>query len=125
MDKLLDTLSQYLQQAQSVITKYGPHVWDATLAIVRANAIFNLAVMFVVTLATVIMAWKLLPFLYRKCVHEDSEGWIVAAVIASVADAVGIVASIVLWICSFPDWLGALNPAAGVLYKIASKAGIL
>ena len=126
MDKLIETLNQYLSAAQGVLVKYGPHVWEATLSLVRFNGIFNLVLLFVLSIGLAIFVVKGFPFLLKKADEaDDDSGWIAAIVFGGIASVVGSIVLLIGWICSLPYWLAVFSPELAILYRVADKAGLL
>jgi heme/copper-type cytochrome/quinol oxidase subunit 2 len=126
VDKLLDTLNNYLTSANKVVMQYGPKVWEATLSLIRIDAIFNLVLLAVFTVIVVALGLKAIPWVYRKAADEDDHpGWIIASVFGSIGWIVGAVAVTVGWACSLPYWIGIFRPDLAVLYRVAQQAGLL
>ena len=124
MDKLLDTLNQYLSAAQGVLSKYAPGVWDATLQLIRAQAIFEIALSAVGLAAAVIIAWRLHVFLQGKIKKQGPySDWEVGYLFTLFPGGLGI-ASIV-GLLQLGNWIALFNPQLAVLYRMACKVGVL
>lgn len=119
MDKLLNTLNQYLIAAQQLIIKYAPQVWDATLTLERAHAIFDITLLILMTVIAVASVW-----IGIKRLDDDGDaewGW--AALLAA-GGILGVVV-VCVWCSSFDDLIGMFNPKLEILYHLADKAGLL
>lgn len=127
MDKLLNTLNQYLSAAHDIVVKYGPQVWASTLSLVRLDGIFNLVALAVGTLIITVFCWKALPVFYKKAgeTFDDHHGWVLIAVFGSLGAAIGGVVVLIGWASSLPYWLAVINPQLAVLYHAAQSAGLL
>lgn len=126
MDKLLNTLNDYLHQATGVITQYAPQVWHATLDIIRIQSIVYLSLYFIALSALVgieIYLQKIKPSL-RNDDYEWSQShqtilqWILGSILG------------VIWFLYFALncvslILGVVNPQLYLLYNLAQKAGLL
>lgn len=126
MDKLLNMLSGYLTAAQQTLQHYGPQVWSATLALIRFNAIFYLVLGFLLLLSEVGVV-KVFKWAHQK--HEEAEwgdqiGWEFAMVGTVILGAIIFVAALVN-LLDITNWIGAFSPQLAVLYRVASKAGLL
>lgn len=127
MDKLLDTLNQYLSAAHDIVVKYGPAVWQSTLSLVRLDGIFNLAALTIATLLVAIACWKGLPLLFKRAGAscDDHPGWVLGAIFGTIGGLIGVTLVLVGWANSLPYWIAAINPQLAVLYRAAQSAGLL
>ncbi len=121
---LMTKLGEYLDAAQTVVVKYAPDVWDATLTIVQVRSIFS------------IVAWlagcglSIWAFRYARAVHQknlsihwtDRPEWPFALLIAGCCGIGVCVLSAAIG--GFSTVLGAFAPDLAGLYALGSKAGL-
>lgn len=122
---LLDKLTEYLSAAEKVVVEHAPDVWQATLCVIQAKAIFSLVGWSVLTVLVVLATrWSISKTRAElKKNWSDQNDFIIVG-----PNIVCGVAALVLalgWVGSFNWWLGAFAPELSVLYGIASKFGIL
>lgn len=117
MDKVMSLLSQYLQEASTLVQHYGPGVYATTLALIRFSGIWHLSVGFFLLLV--------LPTFLTWVMYKDISNWgtEVFVVIAGTASVISLIAAGVL-LLDMQNWIDTFNPQAGLLYALASKAGL-
>lgn len=121
---LMAKLGEYLDAAQTVVVKYAPDVWDATLTIVQVRSIFS------IVLWAACVALSVWGFCYAKTIHQknlslhwtDRPEWPFALLIVSCCGGGGCV--LVAAVGGFATVLGAFAPDLAVLYALGSKAGL-
>lgn len=129
MDKLLDTLTGYLQAAAKATMAVAPKVWDATLLLVRVDGLVTLA-LFVLVLSAIIFAWSFFQRMVNNSTLENSSAYgpdkqdltAIVRIFGSILSAVWLIAFCVSALSMF---LAIFSPQLYIMYQLAHKAGIL
>lgn len=126
MDELMQKLSGYLDAAEGVITEYAPQAVDAALFVVRAQAIWHLVAGLIAVAVLGVMARVFLKqaklAAERGVLHNDAN---VLACIGSGAVIVPAAIVALMLLGDFYNWIAALDPMLGLVYKAVSSAGLL
>lgn len=129
MDKLLDTLTGYLQAAAKATMAVAPKVWDATLLLVRVDGIVSLA-LFVLMISAIIFAWNFFQKMVNNSTLPKSANFgpdqqdltAIVRVVGSLLSVVWLIA----FVCSaLQMFLAIFSPQLYIMYQLAHKAGIL
>lgn len=135
MDKILNTLGEYLKAAGGLVKTYGPQVWDATLSLVQLNAIVYLLIWGVVLAATII-GWRVFGTavlgIAKTVWQEDKDKhsydrrqWPYALATITGLILVALTIAAVGHLAMIYYWIAAFRPDLAVLYSLAQKVGLL
>lgn len=126
MDKLLETLNNFLNAAGATISQHAPQVWEATQRLVFWNALLALlGNLFIVTVLVVVWAWPWRKwFAYTKENEWDDNGYTFSFIAVSIC--LGVVTPIIYFSLSWTYYIiCVIDPRLGILYSLAAKAGII
>lgn len=129
MDKLLDTLTGYLQAAAKATMAVAPKVWDATLLLVRVDGLVTLA-LFVIVLSAIIFAWSFFQRMVNKSTLPDSRNSgpdkeDLTAIVRIFGSLLSVAWLIAFCLNALLMFLAIFSPQLYIMYQLAHKAGIL
>lgn len=127
MDKLLETLNNFLKEAGHTISSNAPQVWDATLHLIQINAwvhVINDLVWTTVIVVLWVWPWRILLF---KSVNNGWDDfypgglWVCLSIGLVISSAVAVDT----WSNAGQYLVAIIDPRLGVIYTLADKAGLL
>lgn len=120
MEELQNKLLEYLGNAEKALTDLGPKAWEATVGLVRMNAIIDLIVAGIIFIATLLITGLVLKWGKKVSTEHDEEAGVFVYGLG------GFIAA-VFWVLSFVAltskgmWIALINPELGFLWEVYQK----
>lgn len=123
---IVSILKEYLDQAQAIISQYGPTVWESTLSLIRIDGIFELSITLLFLISACVLALNFKK-LHAAAMRADEYDSATGAIAVATYLLTGILAifGIARTLCSFPTILKVFSPELYLLYAAAQKIGLL